>query len=130
MPILSIFLAAVAAFGFGALWYSALAGRWMAVSGVPVVDGVPANRRDPLPYATSLLGNVAVALMLHLAFAAAGVSGPLSGLLWGLAAGAFVAAPWLLTCYGFAGRPRALAAIDAGYAVGGCGTIGLVLALL
>ena len=41
----------------------------------------------------------------------------------------FIAAPFILTNYAFAGRPHALWWIDAGHAVVACGAIGAVLGL-
>ena len=49
------------------------------------------------------------------------------GLLSGLGAGLFFAAPWIMTNYAFAGRPRALWWIDGGHVVLACSAIGLVL---
>lgn len=129
MSLIAILVAGVAGFAFGAVWYSVLAQRWMSVSGVPVKDGKPANQADPIPYVTGLVGTILVAGMMAHIFRTSGVDGALSGLVSGLGAGAFIAAPWIATCYGFAARPRLLTLIDCGYAIGGAGTIGLVLGL-
>ncbi|MCK0169217.1 DUF1761 domain-containing protein [Jannaschia sp. S6380] len=129
MGIVGIIVAGLAGFAFGAVWYSILARSWMAVSGVPVENGQPANRADPVPYVLGLISAVLVAAMLAFVFARAGVDGAGEGFVWGLGAGLFIAAPWLVTCYGFAARPRPLMAIDAGYATFGSAMIGLVLGL-
>lgn len=129
MPLLPIIAAALASFAFGAVWYTLLARRWMAVSGVPLVDDAPANRSDPIPYLISLVGSVTAAAVLWNLFVASGIEAPLRGLLTGLAVGLFLVSPWIATCYGFAARPRMLTLIDCGYATFGCGVMGLVLTL-
>ncbi|WP_179379102.1 DUF1761 domain-containing protein [Jannaschia marina] len=129
MSILFLVLAALAGFAFGAIWYTALAKPWMRLSGVPLEGDAPANRSDPVPYVSGLVAALVTAVMMNQLFAAAGIDSAGAGLLWGLGLGAFVAAPWLVTCYGFAARPRGLMLIDAGYATGGSGAIGLVLGL-
>ena len=45
----------------------------------------------------------------------------------GFGIGLFLASPWIVTCYGFAGRPRQLTIIDCGYATFSCTVIGAVL---
>ena len=50
MGFVSVIVAAIANFAFGAVWYLALAKPWMAASGVALgEDGQPANRSDPIP---------------------------------------------------------------------------------
>lgn len=47
----------------------------------------------------------------------------------GPGAGAFFIMPWIAMDYAYSARPRALTLIDGGYAIIGCGIIGLVLTL-
>ena len=69
MSFLSVILAAVANFAFGAIWYMSLAKPWMAASGVEVgEDGRPANNADPTPYITSVVAAVLVAGMIRHVF--------------------------------------------------------------
>ncbi|HMO72884.1 MAG TPA: DUF1761 domain-containing protein, partial [Paracoccaceae bacterium] len=63
-------------------------------------------------------------------FAGAGIATPGAGLVAGLGCGAFLIAPWIAMGNAYAGRPAALSVIDGGYAVLGCGAIGLVLTLV
>lgn len=51
------------------------------------------------------------------------------GLMSGLGIGLLFIAPWIAMNVAYAMRPRALAIIDGGYAVVGCGVIGLVLGI-
>ncbi len=128
MEYVSVVVAGVAAFVFGAIWYSILASRWVAASGVVTDDsGQPANRSDPVPYIAGLIGAILVAGMMRHMFVLSGIDTVGKGLISGLGAGLFLASPWIVTCYGFAGRPRQLTLIDCGYATGGCAVIGAVL---
>lgn len=131
MAYISVLIAAIAAYAFGAVWYMALAKPWMAAAGVAVGDdGKPANRSNPMPYIIAFVCAVLVAGMMRHIFALGGIDGAGKGLIAGLGLGLFIAAPWVATNYGFAGRPKALTLIDGGYATFGCAVIGLVLGLL
>lgn len=131
MAYLSVLIAAVAAYAFGAVWYMALAQPWMAASGVEVgEDGKPADRSNPTPYIISFVCAVLVAGMMRHIFALGGIDGAGKGLIAGLGLGVFIAAPWIATNYAFAGRPRNLTLIDGGYATFGCAVMGLVLGLI
>ena len=127
MEFINIIVAGVASFAFGAVWYSVLANQWMSVSGVDVVDGKPANQSDPFPYIIGLVVAIfAAGMMAHL-FRLAGIDTVLRGFHIGAGIGLFLAAPWLATCYGFAGRPYKLVLIDSGYAMFGSAVMGAVL---
>lgn len=126
----SVIAAGIAGFVFGAVWYAVLAERWMAASGVPLdANGVPANRSDPVPYVTSLLGAVLVAGMMRHVFELSAIDTAGKGLVSGLGIGLFLVSPWIATFYSFGARPRSLILIDGGYATLGCAVIGLVLTL-
>lgn len=129
MGILAVLVAGVAAFAFGAVWYTLMASQWMAVSGVPVADGKPANQSNPVPYIVGLVGCILVAGMTRHIFVLGGIDSAGEGLISGFGLGLFVVVPWIATCYGFAARPLKLTLIDAVYATGGCTVIGLVLTL-
>lgn len=126
MGILAVLVAGVAAFAFGAVWYTLMASHWMAVSGVPVTDGKPANQSNPVPYVVGLVGCILVAGMTRHIFVLGGIDTVGEGLVSGFGLGLFIVVPWIATCCGFAAR---LTLIDAVYATGGCTVIGLVLTL-
>ncbi len=131
MQHIGILAAALAAYGFGAVWYMLLARYWVAASGVPVDSaGQPAHKGDPKPYLVGLASCLLVAGMMRYIFQEIGIKGPSQGLIGGLAIGLFLSVPWLATCYAFAGRQLRLTLIDGGYAVGGSALAGLVLTLL
>ena len=130
MGLLSVIVAGVAGFMFGAVWYTVFAKPWMEASGVPLSEeGVPANRSDPVPYITSLLGAILVAGMMRHVFELSDITTVGKGLISGLGIGLFLVSPWIATFYAFGARPRKLMLIDCGYATFGCTVIGTVLTL-
>ena len=54
MGLVSVIVAGIAGFMFGAVWYTVFAKPWMTASGVALdKNGAPANRSNPVPYITS-----------------------------------------------------------------------------
>ena len=130
MSFISVIVAGIAAFVFGGIWYTVLGQKWMAASGVPQgKDGQPANRKDPVPYITSLICAILVAGMMRHVFELGAIDTFGKGVLSGLGIGLFMVSPWIATFYGFCARPRQLLWIDGGYATFGCTIIGAVLTL-
>lgn len=130
MELINVIVAAIGAFAFGSVWYMTLAKPWMTASGVPVGEnGQPANSSNPMTYITALICAIVVAGMMRHVFARSGIDTAGEGLIAGLGIGLFMAAPWLVTNYTFADRPKALMVIDGGYAALGCAIIGLILNL-
>jgi hypothetical protein len=130
MGFISVIVAAIANFAFGAVWYMSLSKPWMEASGVEVgEDGQPANNADPIPYITSFIAAILVAGMMRHVFVLSGIDTFGKGLMSGLGIGLFLVTPWIATFYGFGGKPRKLVLIDGGYATIGCTIIGAVLTL-
>ncbi len=127
MEFVSVFVAAVASFAWGAVWYSTMANPWMAAAGITKEE---VNQRDPKPFIIGFVGSILVAGMMRHIFASSGVSGIGEGALSGAGLGAFIALPWLATCYGFSNRPMALTVIDGTYTIVGATIMGIVLTLL
>jgi len=125
MQLIAVFLAAAAGFGAGALWYMVNAGRWAAAVGRS--EDELKSQRTALPFVMAIVASVLTAGLMRHAFVSGGVSGIGGGLLSGFGVGLFFVAPWIVTNYAFAGRPRALWWIDAGHVVLACSAIGLVL---
>lgn len=130
MNYLAVLLAAAAAYGFGAIWYMALAKQWMAAAGL-TDDRIRGNggRKNPKPYIISAICMILVAGMMRHIFAASGVATPGLGLMAGFGLGLFIATPWIATNNAFGMRPFTLTLIDGAYASIGCALMGLVLAL-
>ncbi|MDW4498104.1 DUF1761 domain-containing protein [Sulfitobacter sp. D35] len=130
MGILSVLIAGISGFIFGAIWYTVFATRWMAVSGVALdAEGKPINRSNPVPYITSLVGCILVAGMMRHTFVLSGIDTPGEGFVAGLGIGLFLVTPWIATFYAFGGKPRDLVLIDGGYATFGSTVIATVLTL-
>ncbi|WP_204112622.1 DUF1761 domain-containing protein [Shimia biformata] len=131
MELVSVIVAAVASFAFGAVWYMVLGDRWMAAAGVAKgEDGRPANAADKSTYIIALICALIVAGMMRHIFGLSGIDGAVKGLVAGFGIGAFLATPWLVTNYTFADKPSDLKWIDGGYATFGCTVMGLVLGIL
>ena len=131
MGLLSVIVAAVATFAFGAAYYMALAKPWMEAAGIEVgEDGNPKNSGSPVPYIVSFVMIILVAGMMRHTFALSGIEGAGKGLISGLGVGAFFISPWIFINTGYSDRPWKLALIDSGYATLGCAVMGLVLTLL
>jgi uncharacterized protein DUF1761 len=132
MGFLAVFVAGIAGFMFGAVWYTVFAKPWMAASGVPLdaTGEAPANRSDPIPYITSIVGAILVAGMMRHVFALSGIDTIGKGLVAGLGIGLFLVTPWIATFNAFGARPFALTLINGGYATFGCAVIGTVLMIL
>jgi len=128
MEFINVLVAAAAGFGVGAVWYSVLANAWMESSGVEVgADGKPANNASPMPFIMGFIAMLFVAGMMRHVFVLSEITTMGKGLISGFGIGLFLAAPWLMICYGFAGRPTKLLLIDGGYAALGSAAIGLIL---
>lgn len=130
MGILSVIVAAIAAFVVGAIWYGVFAGPWKEASGVPLgADGKPTNASNPMTYVTALVFTVLVSGMMRHVFALSGIEGVGKGFVSGLGIGLFLIAPWMGIHYTFSVKPMKLLAIDGGYAAIGCAVMGAVLTL-
>lgn len=128
MEIVAVLLAGAAGFATGAVWYMVLGPKWLIAVG-KTEEEVKADR-NPLPFIVAAIGNVVVAGMMRHVLHSSEVSGITAGAVSGLGVGLFLAAPWILTNYAFAGRPRTLWWIDTGHAILACTSIGLVLGLM
>ena len=127
MGLVSVVAAAAAAYAVGAVWYMVFGKRWMKAVGLTEKDVQSGSKA---PFLIAAIGAVIVAGALRLMFARLGIDGALEGLRWGALVGAFIAAPWIITNYAFADRPRALWWIDAGHAALAVSAAGLVLGAL
>ncbi len=131
MGYLAVLVATIAAFIFGAVWYSVFAKPWMADSGVPVGDNErPQNASSPVPYVTCFVAQILVAGMLRLMMDQIGITSLGNALQWGAAVGLFFITPWIALNNGYSMRPFRLTMIDGGYATFGCAIMGAVLYLM
>ena len=111
MGLISVLVAAVAAYAFGAVWYMMLAKHWVAASGVETDEnGRP--KGGVTPYIVAFVGALVTAGMMRHAFSLSGIDDPGKGFMAGLGIGSFLVVPWISANYFFAGRPRTLLLID------------------
>lgn len=130
MGLVSVIVAAIAAFAAGAAYYMALSKPWMEAANIAVgPDGKPVND-DPLPYIVSFVMIILVAGMMRHTFALSGIEGLSKGLTSGFGVGAFFISPWIFVNNGYSNRPWKLAVIDSGYAIIAATIIGGVLTVL
>jgi len=130
MGLVSVIVAAIAAFAAGAAYYMALSKPWMEAANIAVgPDGKPVND-GPLPYIVSFVMIILVAGMMRHTFALSGIEGLSKGLISGFGVGAFFISPWIFVNNGYSNRPWKLAVIDSGYAIIAATIIGGVLTVL
>ena len=127
---ISILVAAAGSWVFGAVWYMALSKPWMQAAGIKRDDkGRPMGNGSPLPFVLSALCMLIVAAFMRHIFGAT-ITTPGAGLVAGLGIGAFFIAPWTMINNAYGMRPFLLTLIDGGYAIFGCGIIGLLLVVI
>jgi Protein of unknown function (DUF1761) len=124
MEYVNVLVAAVAAFGFGAVWYILMGKAWMAAAGVTEEQQ---KSGGPMPFVIGIIAMVLVAGMMRHMLATSGVTSIGGGAVAGLGIGAFFITPWVAMNYGFAMRKPALTAIDGVNSVVGCTIMGAVL---
>lgn len=130
MQFLGVIAAAVAAYVFSAIWYTALSKSWIAAAGIPVdAAGKPQGNGSPLPFVIGFVAQLLVAGMMRHLFAGAQITSLGAGMLGGFGVGAFLITPWVTMNYSFAMRKPALAVLDGVNAVVGCTIMGAVLTL-
>lgn len=130
MEFISVIVAAVAGFAFGAAWYMTLSKQWVAASGIEVDEnGQPANK-SKTPFILAGIAMLLVAGMMRHTFAMSGIDTLAAGLVGGLGVGLFFISPWIMINNAYGDRPFNLTLIDGGYATFGCGVIGAVLGIL
>lgn len=126
MGLLSVFVAALAAWVFGAIWYGVIGKQWMAASGLTEET---IDRKNPAPYIVSFVCALLVAGMFRHVLATSSLEGVGASAVTGLGMGLFIAAPWIATNVMFSQRPKALIWMDGAYPAVGMTLMGLVFAL-
>ena len=130
MEIISVIVAAVGGFAFGAAWYMALSKQWVAASGIEVDEnGRPANQ-SKTPFILAGIAMLLVAGMMRHTFAMSGIDTLAAGLVGGLGVGLFFISPWIMINNAYGDRPFNLTLIDGGYATFGCAVIGAILGII
>lgn len=123
---LNVIAAGVAAFAFGAVWYSAMSKPWMAASGVTEEQQ---KAGGPMPFVIGGVGMVLAAGMMRHIFGMTAIDSAVEGLTAGLGIGAFIVLPWVAMNYAFGQRKGLLTLIDGVNITVGSGLMGTVLML-
>lgn len=130
MGYFSVLIAAAGSWVFGAIWYMSLAKPWVAASGIKVDENGKPENASPMPFVLSAIAMIVVAGMMRHVFSMADINEVSKGLLSGLGIGLFFISPWIMINNAYGDRPFKLTLIDSGYAVIGCGIMGLILTAL
>jgi hypothetical protein len=131
MEIISVLVAAVATFGFGAVWYTSLSKPWIEAAEIACDEnGKPINNNDKAPFVIGLIAMILAAGMMRHIFGMGGIETFGKGLVSGLGIGAFSVMPWVAMNYAFGQRRMKLTVIDGGNVIIGSGIMGAVLGYL
>ena len=130
MEILNVIAAAVGAFAFSAVWYTAMSKHWIAAAGIPVdANGKPLGNGSLMPFVIGMIAMILVTGMMRHVLQLSGIVTPGGGLVAGFGVGAFFITPWVTMNYAFGMRKSSLALLDGVNAVVGCSIMGLILSL-
>jgi Protein of unknown function (DUF1761) len=132
MELISVLVAAVAAFAYGAVHYTVFSKQWLPVSGVPLDEnGRPAQGGNMLfEFGSTFVALLFVAGMMRHMLAMSGVATLGGSVVSAVGVGAFFIVPWVWMNNTYTRRPIKLTVIDGAYSIIGCAIIGAVLALL
>jgi hypothetical protein len=129
MEFLNVLVAAAAGFAFGAIWYMVLSKPWIEASNIECDENGRPVDSSKLPFVLSGIAMILVAGMMRHVFGMGAITTVSKGLISGLGIGLFFISPWIMINNAYGGRPFKRTLIDSGYAVFGCGVIGVVLTL-
>ena len=130
MEIISVIVAAVGGFAFGAAWYMALSKQWVAASGIEVDENGRPTNQSKTPFILAGIAMLLVAGMMRHMFAMSGIDTLAAGLVGGMGVGLFFISPWIMINNAYGDRPFNLTLIDGGYATFGCAVIGAILGII
>ncbi|HWY62205.1 MAG TPA: DUF1761 domain-containing protein [Rhizomicrobium sp.] len=132
-PYVGVFAAALAAWIFGAIWYTVLGRAWMAAQGMGAaeIEARRQVRQMPLgPLAITFVCEIVMALVMSWLLAGLGVVDVIGGAVTGLTLGVGFMATSILVNNAFPGRKLMLSVIDGAHWIIVATIIGVVLVLL
>ncbi len=130
MEFLNVIAAALGAYAFSALWYTAMSKPWITAAGIPTDSaGKPQGNGSPMPFLIAFVAMVLVAGMMRHVFQMSALDTIGEGIMGGTGIGAFFITPWVAMNYAFGMRKFALWWIDSVNAVVGCTIMGVILTL-
>ena len=122
----AVWVAGIAHFMLGAVWYTALSKTWVAAIGKTEVQMVE-HGNSPLPYIVALGGALIVAYTLAWLLPRVGARDAGGGAKTGATLAIALIATTMATNYGFEARPVVLWVINAGYMVFGMTLMGALI---
>jgi hypothetical protein len=128
MEFINVIAAALGAYAFSAIWYTAMSKPWMAAAGIPMdANGKAMGNGSPMPFVIAFVAMLLVAGMMRHVFQISGIVTLGGGLVAGFGVGAFFITPWVAMNYAFGMRKSSLTVIDSVNAVVGCSIMGVIL---
>jgi hypothetical protein len=125
---LAVWIAAIVFFVLGAIWYSLMAGPWMAAIGKTTGAAAGDPGVSPLPYAIGFLAILVMCYTLAWLIRRLGVTTLVAGLQLGATVALGFIAATLALNYGFEARPAVLWFINSVYVVVGLAISGAIIA--
>lgn len=127
MTLISVLVAALAGFGFGAIWYMTLSKPWLEAANIKCDENGRPQGGSPMPFVLSAIAMMVVAGMMRHIFQMADIHTVAKGFTSGLGIGLFFISPWVMINNAYGMRPFKLTLIDGGYSTFGCAIMGAVL---
>jgi hypothetical protein len=133
--IVAVLAAAVSAFIFGSIWYSALSKNWLAAQGRSMADMITADGQLKPPIVPAIILFIALIVMAAvLGWMMSGGATGFTGIKRGIATGALMWLGFVITTlvvnHAYQGAKRQLTLIDGGHWLGALLIEGAVLGLL
>lgn len=128
MEYLNVIAAALGAYAFSAVWYTAMSKPWADAAGLAMdANGKPMGNGNPMPFFIAFIAMILVAGMMRHVFQISGIVSLGGGLVAGCGVGAFFITPWVTMNYAFGMRKSSLAVLDGVNAIVGCSIMGVIL---
>ncbi len=126
MQFISVIIAALACYAFGAVYYMSLSKQWMKAAGLSETD---VNNGNKTPYIiAAIVALIATGMLRHI-LAMSGIEGVGKSALTGFGIGLFMIGGWIFLNNGYEGKPVQLSIINTGYASLGLAVSGAILGL-
>lgn len=124
MQIISVFIAAAACWGVGAIYYSVLANPWLKATNRTKEE---VQNGSATPYIISLIAIIIATAMMRHIFASAGITTIGAGAIAGAGIGAFMVGAWIFINNAYEDKGFDLSLINTGYSTIGLASAGAVL---
>ena len=123
---MAVFIAAIATFVLGAIWYIALQSQWLALTGL-TEDKIQAGGGGSIGYAVSFITYLLGAYAMALLFKSMNVSTAQTGAMTGALIGALIVGGNIFTNNAYEMKPVELSIINAGFSAVSGTVMGAIL---